>query len=157
MSNVMRLRYGDTNPVMAAVAADTVIEIGDLVGQVSGAALPASALEDLGTEGANQEAFHDAFLGVAMQCSPAGSSEPIRVATTGVFEMDCLSATAELGDLFAADEDSGGDALLNQTVVKAAAENLSIGRCAKRVSPANTRVLVEIVSSILRGGPQGVN
>lgn len=154
MANVMRWRYGDTNPVMAAVAADTVIEIGDLVGQVSGAAVPASLYADLGTEAGNQEAFHDGFLGVAMQCSPAGSAEPIRVATSGVFEFDCLSAVLELGDHLGSDENSAGNALLTQTVAKVATANLAVGRCAKRVNPASTRALVEIVSTVLRGGPQ---
>ena len=44
MSNVMRWRYGDTNPVVLPVASSTVIEIGDFVYQSSGAALPASEL-----------------------------------------------------------------------------------------------------------------
>jgi hypothetical protein len=142
---------------MAAVAADTVIEIGDLVAQVSGAAVPASALEDAGTEAGNQEAFHDAFLGVAMQCSPEGSSDPVRVATSGVFELDCLSATVELGDLLGADEDGAGTALLSQTVAKVATVNLAVGRCVKRVNPAGTRVLVEVVSTVTHGGVQGVD
>jgi hypothetical protein len=157
MANIMRWRYGDTNPVMAEVAADTVIEIGDLVGQVSGAAVPASAMDDLGTEAGNQEAFHDVFLGVAMQCSPDGSTEPIRVATSGVFELDCLSVTVELGDLLGSDEDGAGTALLNQTVAKVATANLALGRCVKRVNPAGTRVLVDIVSTVARGGVQAVD
>lgn len=33
MSDKMRWRYGDTNPVVAAIDAATVIEIGDLVYQ----------------------------------------------------------------------------------------------------------------------------
>jgi hypothetical protein len=154
MSNKMRWRYGDTNPVMAPVAAEAVIEIGDLVMQVSGAALPAAALEDQGTEAANQETFHDDFLGVAMQHSPAGSTDPVRVATSGVFEMDCASGTFDVGDLVGADENSGGTALENQVVAKVSTPNLAVGRCAKRVDPAATRVLVDIVSTILRGGPQ---
>jgi hypothetical protein len=157
MANIMRWRYGDTNPVMAAVASETVIEIGDLVGQVSGAAVPASALEDLGSEAGNQEAFHDLFLGVAMQCSPAGSTEPIRVATTGVFELDCLSATLELGDMLGADEDGAGTALLSQTVAKVVTANLAVGRCVKRVNPAGTRVLVDVVSTVACGGVQAVD
>ena len=74
MANKMRWRYGDTNPVMLPVAAETVIEIGDLV--VPGERRRASRRRlqaDAGTEAANQEAFHDAFVGVAMQRSPAGS------------------------------------------------------------------------------------
>jgi len=156
MANTMRWRYGDTSPVMLPVEEATVIEIGDLVYQVSGAARPAGALADLGTEAANQEAFHDAFAGVAMQASPAGVSAPIRVATTGVFEWDCLSTTAEVGDLVGADEDGTGTELMNQLVAKVATPNLAIGRCAKRLNPAGTRLLVEIVSTITLGGPQAM-
>ena len=154
MSNTKRWRYGDTDPVQMPVAEATVIENGDLVYQTSGLARPASLLADLGTEAANQEAFHDAFVGVAMQASPDGSSDPIRVATSGVFEFDCLSTTAEVGDLFGADEDGTGVELLDQTVVKVATANLAVGRCAKRINPAGTRALVEIVSTVMRGGPQ---
>ena len=56
------------------------------------------------------------FAGVAMQASRSGDTQPIRVATTGVFEFDCLSTTFEVGDLMASDENAGGTALLNQTV-----------------------------------------
>ncbi len=154
MANRMRWRYGDTNPVMLPVAAETVIEIGDLVYQNSGAALPASAADDSGTEADNQEVFHDVFVGVAMQHSPAGSTEAVRIATSGVFEFDCASATHVLGDLIGVDEASSGTALEDQVVVKVATPNLAIGRCAKRVNPAATRVLVDVVSTAMRGGPQ---
>jgi hypothetical protein len=154
MGNTMRWRYGDTNPVLLPVPDTTVIEIGDLVYLASGSARGAGELADLGTEAANQEAFHDAFIGVAMQCSPSGSTDPIRIATSGVFEFDCLSTTVEVGDLLGADEDSGGTELLSQTVAKVATANLAVGRCAKRVNPAGTRVLVDIVSTVMRGGPQ---
>jgi hypothetical protein len=154
MSNTMRWRYGDTDPVLMPVADTIVVEIGDLIYQASGLARPASQLADAGTEAANQEAFHDAFVGVAMQASPDGSTEPIRVATRGVFEFDCLSTTAEVGDLFGVDEDGTGVELLDQTIAKVATPNLAIGRCAKRINPAGTRALVEIVSTVMRGGPQ---
>jgi len=154
MSNTMRWRYGDTNPVQLPVADSTIIEIGDLIYQASGLGRPASLLADLGTEAANQEAFHDAFVGVAMQASPSGVADPIRVATTGVFEFDCLSMTAEIGDLVGADEDITGTELMSQLVAKVATANLAIGRCAKRLNPAGTRVLAEIVSTVMLGGPQ---
>jgi hypothetical protein len=154
MSNTMRWRYGDTDPVLLPVADPIVVEIGDLIYQAAGLARPASQLADLGTEAANQEALHDSFVGVAMQASPAGSTEPIRIATSGVFEFDCLSTTAEVGDLFGVDEDGSGVELLDQTVVKVATANLAIGRCAKRINPAGTRALVDIVSTMMRGGPQ---
>jgi hypothetical protein len=156
MASTMRWRYGDTNPVMIAVDSATVIEIGDLVLQEVDDARPASAMADQGTENANQQAFHDLFAGVAMQASLSGSTQPIRIATTGVFEFDCLSTTLEVGDMLAADENVGGTALLNQTVAKVTNANAAIGRCAKRLNPAGTRVLVDIVSSVLRGGPQSI-
>jgi hypothetical protein len=45
---------------------------------------------------------------------------------------------------------------LNQTVAKVANANAAVGRCARRVNPAGTRVLVDIVSSLLHGGTQAV-
>jgi hypothetical protein len=150
----MRWRYGDTSPVMLPVDATTVIEIGDLIYLETDDARPASSQSDQGTEAANQELFHDKFAGVAMQASRNGDTQPIRVATAGVFEFDCLSGTFEVGKLIGADENAGGTALERQVVTPVATANLAVGRCAKRVSPAATRVLVDIVSTMQRGGPQ---
>ena len=156
MSNTMRWRYGDTCPVLLPVDSATVIEIGDMVYLDVDDAKPASAQADQGTESSNQLLIHDVFAGVAMQASRAGDTQPIRVATTGVFEFDCPSGTAEVGDLFCADENVAGNALLNQTVAKVATATAAVGRCAKRVNPAGTRVLVDIVSSVVKGGPQAI-
>ena len=156
MANTMRWRYGDTCPVMLPVDSATVIEIGDLVYLDTDDAKPASAQADQSSETANQQLFHDLFAGVAMQASQSGDTQPIRVATCGVFEFDCLSAALEVGDTMGSDEHSGGTSLLNQTVAKVTNANAAVGRCAKRVNPAGTRVLVDIVSSVMYGGPQAV-
>src|SRR3990172_8710649 len=150
----MRWRYGDTCPVMLPVDSATVIEIGDLVYLDTDDAKPASAQADQGTEAANQEFFHDRYAGVAMQASRNGDTQPIRVATAGVFEFDCLSTTFEVGKLIGDDENAGGTALERQIVAPVATANLAIGRCAKRVNTAATRVLIDIVSTMQRGGPQ---
>jgi hypothetical protein len=142
---------------MLPVDSATVIEIGDLVYLDTDDAKPASAQADQGTEVANQELFHDRFAGVAMQASPSGNTQPIRVATAGVFELDCLSATLEVGALLGADENAGGNALEDQSVAAVANANLAVGRCAKRLNPAGTRVLVDVVSTVLKGGPQAPN
>jgi hypothetical protein len=155
MSDKMRWRYGDTNPVVAAVDSATVIEIGDLVYQDTDDAKPASSQADQGSETANQELFADNFLGVAMQRSRAGDTAPIRVATTGVFEFDCPSATFELGDFVGADENAGGTALLTQQVAKVTAAGAAIGRVAKRAADAATSVLVDIRSTVMTGGVEG--
>lgn len=154
MANLLRWRYGETNPVMLPVDSATVIEIGDLVWLDTDDVKPASAQADQLTEAANQELFHDKFAGVAMQHSRAGDTDPLRVATTGVFEFAVASGTYEVGQLFGAEEQSNGTQLENQKVDDVATANLAIGRCAKRVNPADTRVLVDIVSTIGRGGPQ---
>ena len=155
MTDKMRWRYGDTNPVVAAVDAASVIEIGDLLWQDTDDAKPAASLSDLGTEAANQEALADAFLGVAMQRSRSGETAPVRVATTGVFEFDCPSGTFELGDMLGADENSAGNALLNQQVAKVSESRYAIGRVAKRQSAATTAVLIDIRSTIMTGGVEG--
>ena len=137
------------SPVMLPVDSATVIEIGDLVYLDTDDAKPASAQADQGTEAANQELFHDKFAGVAMQASRNGDTQPIRVATTGVFEFDCLSTTLRSRR---ADrrrrERRRHRAVEDQIVANVATANLAIGRCAKRVNPAGTRVLVDIVSTM---------
>ena len=75
MSNTMRWRYGETNPVMLPVLTGFVIEIGDLLYLEGGNARPASFQSDQGTPAANQELFHDNFVGVAMQCTTGASAE----------------------------------------------------------------------------------
>lgn len=154
MANTMRWRYGDTNPVMFPVDSATVIEIGDLVFLETDDVRPASQQADQSTHSANQDLFQDKFAGVAMQSSPAGESGSIRVATTGVFEFECASATFEVGDTIGPDENGAGTALEDQQVIAASNESESIGRCVGRVNPAGTRVLVDIVSTVTRGGPQ---
>lgn len=156
MSDKMRWRYGDTNPVVAAVAAETVIEIGDLVWQDTDQAKPASGVADQGTDQQNQEYFADRFLGVAMQRSRAGDTDPVRVATTGVFEFDCPAGSFELGDLLGPDGNADSSGLLNQRVEKVAAASCAIGRCAKRGSGL-TSVLVDVRSTVMTGGVEGAS
>lgn len=153
MSDSMRWRYGDTNPVVMPVASDTVIEIGDLLYFTSGAAKPASAQANTGTKDDKQINFHNKFAGVAMQRSPAGNSNPIRVACTGVFEYACLAATFAVGDIIGVDESSPGGPLANQVVIKVGSFDHSIGRCVKTASTNTTKVLVDIASVVIKGGP----
>jgi hypothetical protein len=155
MSDKMRWRYGDTNPVIAAVDSATVIEIGDLLYQETDDVRPASMQTDQATETANQELFADKFLGVAMQRSTAGDTTPIRVATTGVFEFDCPSGTFELGNLVGADENTAGTALMNQQVASVTLSKYAVGRAAKRQATAGTSVLVDIRSTVMTGGVEG--
>ncbi len=161
MADKMRWRYGETNPVTLPVASATNIEIGDVVYLSSGAALPASQINDIGGAGpatlaAAQEILHDGFVGVAMQRSRVGDDAEIRIATSGVFEFDCASATFELGDRVGTSAD--GTALAPQSVVAvdAGSPQLALGRVARRAPIAATHILVDIHSTILKDGPQAV-
>jgi len=157
MSDKMRWRWGDTNPVVAAVDSATEICIGDLVWQDTDDAKPASDQSDQGDDASNQEEFAANFLGVAMQRSRAGDTTPIRVATTGVFEYACASSSFELGDPIGPDENTAGDALLDQQVVAVDTPGRAVGRVAKRESAAATTVLVDIRSTIMTGGVEGTS
>ena len=154
MPNTMRWRYGETNPVMLPVPLGYVIEIGDLLYLDGGHAKPASTQLDQGTLVANQEAFHDNFIGVAMQCTTGAAVETIRIATSGVFEFLCLPAAFELGELIGSAEEGTGQQLEAQVVTGVAAENLAVGRCVKQEASTTGKVLVDIVSTVTRGGTQ---
>lgn len=153
MADMMRWRYGETNPVVALPAAEILVEIGDLVWQDVDTAKPASLLPPQGSESANQELFADRFLGVAMQRSPVGQDRPIRVATTGVFEFECSPADFELGDWVGPEGDPAGT-LRNQRVQKVSEPRYAIGRCAKRGAGLHS-VWVDIRSTVMTGGVEG--
>jgi len=152
VTDMMRWRYGDTNPVIAAVDGTTAIEIGDLVYLDVDNAEPASSQADQNSITANQQLLAGNFLGVAMQRSRPGDTDPIRVATTGVFEFDCATATFELGNLMGVDENPAGNGLLDQQVVKVTAAQYAIGRVAKREPVSTVSVLVDIRSTVMTGG-----
>jgi hypothetical protein len=170
MSDKMRWRYGQTNPVVSAVDSATVIEMGDLLYQdkheLGASAKPGSMQVDTGPRShhAKQMEFADNFLGVAMQRSRSGDMNPVRVATTGVFEFDCPSGTFELGDLVGScwgyapqdpPNDSKGTQLLNQEVDSVSSSKYAIGRVAKREATAATTVLIDIRSTVMTGGIEG--
>jgi len=155
MANVMRWRYGDTNPVMVAVDAATVIEIGDLVVMETDDVRPASSVTYGASLAEAQENAHDKFIGVAMQASPAGQAGEVRVATTGVFAFDQAAATVQVGARMGVDDNAAGDTLLNQQVIAVAEANpeRAVGRCARLANSA-TSVLVAINSTVMHDGPQ---
>ncbi len=168
MSDKMRWRYGDTNPVVAAVDSETVIEIGDLLWQDVDDAKPASLENGQSEETSEKEPFCDKlrrlfasnFLGVAMERSRDGDTTLVRVATTGVFEFDCLSETFELGDLMGVYtlQGSGGansKYLQKQMVEKVEWSKRAIARVAKREASATTSVLVDVRSTVMTGGVEG--
>lgn len=153
MADNMNWRHGDAQPVVSkAVASATVIEIGDLVNATPAPASDTAWNLNLAT---TQEDFHDVFLGVAAQRSRDGDTDPVRVNTKAVHEFDCDAATFNLGDLVGVAQGTG-NVLEKQKVVAVATENLAIGRVAKQYDSNTTKVLVEITSTKLHGGPQAM-
>ena len=156
MSNNLRFRHGDTNPVFIAPASATVIEIGDLcfLDPESGKPEPASSLIDQGSEGLNQDAFQQYFLGVAMDASATGQTAAVGFATRGNFEFTCSSDTFILGETIGATEASSGTALEDQAVATVTGASKAIARVNKPEAVAVTKVEVRIVSTIMDGGIQ---
>ncbi len=156
MSDKMRWRYGDTNPVMAAVDSATVIEIGDLVWQDMDNVKPVSSQADQGSLANNQGLFARKFLGVAMQRSRGGDTDPIRVAISGVFEFDCRANIYELGQHIGIVKDlAQGGLLLNQQVRAVSGSQYAIARISKRATGVATSVLIDICSTVMSGGING--
>lgn len=145
--------YGEPELVTVAVDSAVVVDKGELVYQATDDARPADALAWSTNLAGTQEAFHDAFLGVAAASSRDGDTDPINVATRGRFEFDCAAATFQLGALVGP-ADSGSDTLMTTKVVAVATANLAIGRVAKQYSSNTTRVIVDVVSTVMHGGPQ---
>ncbi len=150
MADKMRWKYGDTNPIVHNVDSGQVIEIGDAVWQNTDDARAADEISS-GSLINMQEAFVDKFLGVAMQRSKSGETNPIRVATTGTFEFICASTTFTEGDKVGMSGVSGS-ALVNQTVIAVATTYAAMGKVKKAYATATTVVLVQIQSTIFTGG-----
>jgi hypothetical protein len=144
MADKMRWRYGDTNPMVAAVDAETVIEIGDMLWLDVDDAKPACMSQ-------NPVQVAMCFLGVAMQRSREGQTDPIHVATSGVFDMDCPLDTYELGDLVGAIQ-FADKPVCNQRIAKAAkgaSAYTAIGRVDKREVRPTGSVYVRIYSAVM--------
>ena len=148
---------GECEIVMFEVDEESDIEIGDLLWIESGVVKPASMVEDQLSEAANQEFFHDRFAGIAMGKSVAGETDPIQVATTGVFLLDSDTGGAwTVGDYLAPDENSAGTALLDQTLTRVATPERAIGKAYKAKLSGGTRGFIRIVSTVMHGGVQSI-
>ena len=153
MADKQRHKHGSAWPVEAAVDSATAIEQGDMVWQDTNDAKPASDVADGGTLALTQEALHDDFLGVSNERSLVGETDTININTDGVHEFICAAATFELGALVGPAQ-GAATLVVNQTVIAVATPNLAIGRVVKRYASNTTKVLVRILSTTLRGGPQ---
>jgi hypothetical protein len=146
--------YREKNIVSVPTHTDDEISIGDLLFLSTDVARPASSVAFQGSESLTKSYFQDYFLGVALRSSDVGSTDPIFIATTGIFEFDCVSLEASIGGLICPDLDIDGQTLLNDTVEIAAGTSTAIGRLVAPVTTDLTSCSVEIQSCVMYGGPQ---
>ena len=136
--------FGATNPVVAPVATDKAISVGDLVALSSGSAI--SALDfpwdtDLAT---TQENFAGAFLGVSGQLKRDdialvyGNSvaNQIRVDCSGIYEGTYTGSALLVGDFVG--PTSVSNVLQPQSLVKVATVDLAIGTVVEALSGTGT-------------------
>ena len=107
---------------------------------------PAASQADGGTEDLNTRAFAKKFAGVALEAKPSTAAADTLLPVAREFdgEFDCASATFEVGDLVAVDEDSGGTFLENLKLVKTTDMSIAIGHVTRRAASATTRVRVKL-------------
>ncbi len=148
MGNVMRHRYGAKNPVLGEVESAVVVEVGDLT------ILLSNKVKNFFTKAnASIADCGEIFLGVAMQASASGETDPIRIATSGVFEYPMASSTVYLG--YTVLPVAGTNSIEDQIVAVAAqgtmtnAIGIAIPEGGSGVGgTTKTKVLVDIKSTI---------
>jgi hypothetical protein len=143
MANKNRYRFGLKETAAYAVASDTVIEQGDMLGidVATGLVYPANDETWDTNLATTQAAFAAKFAGIAMDASPAGSTAPITVALTGVFAMAQASATLALGASVSPAQVGTTEKIASQSVV---ASTPRIGKAAKCYAAVATEVLIRV-------------
>jgi hypothetical protein len=173
MSSNARYISGDCKPTAVKCDPSYPIEIGDLLflEPSNNLARPASAMLNQGSLALNQGAFHDVFLGVALQKNGLQTNEVvplnsqishspanvIECATAGRFLFPCAATAWNPGNLVGPVNNAANTALQNQSVGSVASTALSIGRAAPaadEIGVSLTQVIVQIESTIMGGGAQ---
>ncbi len=145
----MQVRHSEQFGCFGAVDSATVVAINDFLWLDTDDVKPASDQADQGTPQANRQEFKDNFIGVSAQRSQATETADVRILKSGVADVECASATFEIGDLVGLAENGAGDALENQKVVGVAAAADAIGICVQREASAVTKVRIYFESSLL--------
>lgn len=151
MVDVMRHRKEFPKPRNYAVASTTIIEVGDLIywDAVTSKVKPMSDLTWKTDLALTQRHSKPVFLGVSGDRSRDGDTTDVQVDAGGIKEMICAADTFNIGDLIGIDDNAGGTALENQTVVKVTDVELAIGRVSKQYTANTTSIEIELFSTVL--------
>lgn len=151
---------GETNTVAARVPETTFVDFGDLVYYWDGLAFPAKDIcnvipfdefDIMPHESLKIEDFIGSrFLGIAMQKSDVGESEPIRIATTGVFKFDHeIEGKHCLGDMVGPVFDDESRRIIENKKVSSTFSRHRIGVVAKPEDDPTNKVHVKIFSALM--------
>ena len=146
MANVQRWRRSSGIIRMPVDSAEE-IEVGDMMYQEVNDARNADSFSYVSANlDGTQMNFAAKFLGISMDRSDSGDTADIGIRNSGHFEMDCVAATFEVGDLVAPDDDATPDNLLDQQVIRIGEDDGGpIGRVVRRYGSNTTRVLIELM------------
>lgn len=138
------------NRVDFAFDGSIAVNLYDLLYHDTNDVKPAASQADAGSEAANQAAFAPLFAGLAgiARLSTDGAVTNFPVITDAIVDIDCASATFEVGDKVTVVEQSSGTALENAKLAKTTDETLAIGYVVKRYASASTRVRVRLISRV---------
>jgi hypothetical protein len=146
VSDVQRHRKEDAREILLPVASASVIEIGDLC-WLDPSTKQVKAADDFTYRSSllsTQAHFAMLFVGVAQSASAAGDTVRVRVATGGVFDYVCASATFKVGDLIGPDDNATPDALTPQQVIAVTDSGAAIGVVEETEASAVTAVKVRV-------------
>ena len=153
MSNVMKSSIHENNPLPFPVAANVVIEQGDLVCVAANSAVASTAVAWNTNIAATQEDVHDALFGVSLDAhSATAKAGNITVATTGIHTFTCSDEVAKAAGTFYGVAKASGNATL-QTVVSVATANLEVGTLVYPKAANATSVKLQMRGTIPTGGP----
>lgn len=146
-----RFRSGLVQLVRFHVAAETVIEAGDLLWHDAGSVKPAADFAwttDLAT---TRAAFAAAFVGVAHTPSAEGEEDDVSVDVSplAVYEADAVAATFKVGDALAPAETAS--ALSSRTLEKVSNAAHAVARAAENAVGSPTTVRVCFASAVHAG------
>lgn len=144
MTMAITYSFNATNPVVAPVATDKAIQVGDLVALSSGSAISALDFTWTTNLATTQENFASAFLGVSGQLKREdialvyGNSvdNQIRVDCSGIYAGTYTGGALLVGDFVG--PTSVSNVLQPQSLVKVATVALAIGRVVEALATTGT-------------------
>lgn len=147
MSDENRFRHADAKGIYrASPASSTVIEAGDLVVFNSGSPEPIDQVQFDTSLPVTKGNVADDFGGVAMVPSADGETDPIEIATRGVYEFPLGSAaTAEVFDYVTAADDNA-QTLKKDRVETTTTASEAFGWCFAQYTKSTAAIVVRLLT-----------